>query len=96
VLLFDSLWHNLGEALKPQEWSRFMNFLSSFHVRAISMYGMSECLVVIGCQLHGNDYTNVPIGNSLPGVRCLLINEQGRIINNNDKAHEIGQIHIGG
>ena len=82
--------------MKPQEWIRFMKFLSFFNVRIISMYGMSECSVTIGCQLLDSDYTSVPIGNSLPGVLCLLINEQDQIVDNADNSDEVGEIHIGG
>jgi acyl-coenzyme A synthetase/AMP-(fatty) acid ligase len=93
---FCSFWHNLGEAMQQQEWTQFMNFLSSFKVRVISVYGTSECPIVVGCRLQNIDYTTVPIGKPLPGIRCLLINEQGQIIDNTNNSNEIGQIHIGG
>jgi non-ribosomal peptide synthetase component F len=38
----------------------------------------------------------LPIGYPLPGIRCLLIDEQGQIISNMNNTNEIGQIHIGG
>jgi len=93
---FYLFWHNLGEAMQPQEWTRFMNFLNSFKVRVVSIYAMSECAIVVGCQLQNIDYTTIPIGKPLPDVRCLLINEQGQIIDNTNNLNEIGQIYIGG
>ena len=88
--------HNLGEALKLQQWTTFIGFLSLSNAQVIIQYGMSECNVVFGCQLIDIDEIDVPIGYPLPSVQCLLIDEQDQIISNKDNPSEIGQIYIGG
>lgn len=87
---------NLGEAMKPQQWARFVAFLSSSETRIYLIYGMSECFGVIGCYLTSMDYTYIPIGLPLPGTQCLLIDEQGQVISSPDNPDVIGEIHIGG
>jgi acyl-coenzyme A synthetase/AMP-(fatty) acid ligase len=95
IILF-SIWFDLGEAMKPQEWAKFINLLSSSNARIFVQYGMSECNGVLGCHpLNINDAV-MPLGYPFPGVRCLLINEQGQVINPLDSSSDIGQIHIGG
>ncbi len=82
--------------MRSQEWIRFMIFLSSFNIRVVSLYGLSECGLVLGCQLSDSDYAVVPLGETFIGIRCLLVNEQDQIITNIDNSGEVGQIHIGG
>ena len=91
-----SFLYILGEAVKPQQWTTFIGFLSSFNVRVFILYGTSECHGVLGCQLLDMVDTDMPMGHSLPGVQCLLIDEQGRTIINAGNSSEIGEIHIGG
>jgi len=95
-VFFIRFWHNLGEAMKPQEWIRFIGFLNSSNVQVSILYGVSECNVVLGYQLLDINDTAFPIGHPLPGVQRLLIDEEGQIISNTDNPSEIGQIHIGG
>ena len=94
--IFYCFWYNLGEAVKPQQWTRFVEFLNSANTRIFSLFGSSESNGVLACQLVDINDTMIPIGYPLPGVRCLLIDEQGLIINNRDNPSDIGQIHIGG
>jgi hypothetical protein len=94
--VFNVFLFNLGEAMKPQQWTRFTNLLSSSNVRVSVLYGMSECNGVIGCHLLNIDDTVVPMGYPLPNVRCLLINEQNQVISHSNSQSEIGQLHIGG
>ena len=82
--------------MKPKEWTKFTNLLSSFNVRFFALYGMSECNGVLGCYLLDIDNRTVPMGNPLPGVRCLLIDEQGQAVNHFDSSNKTGEIHIGG
>ncbi|CAF1420288.1 unnamed protein product [Adineta steineri] len=85
-----------GEGLKPQQWTQFANLLSSYNVQICVLYGTSESGVVLGCQLLNIKDTDIPIGYPLPTIQCLLIDDNGKIINTTDNSHEIGQIHIGG
>ncbi|CAF4074768.1 unnamed protein product, partial [Adineta steineri] len=85
-----------GEGMKPQQWTQFANLLSSYNVQICALYGTSESGVVLGCQLLNIKDTNIPIGYPLPTVQCLLVDDNGKIINTKDNSHEIGQIHIGG
>ncbi len=89
------LFH-LGEAMKPQQWARFIDLLSSSNVRVSVLYGMSECNGILGCHLLDVNNIVVPMGHPLPGVHCLLIDEQGQIVSHRDNISEIGQIHVGG
>ena len=82
--------------MKPQQWIEFINFVTSSNTRILSSYGMSECNTVLGCQLVDITDTVVPIGYPLPGVHCLLIDQQGQKIGPTNNLGEIGQIHIGG
>ncbi len=82
--------------MKPQQWTRFTGLLSSSNVRVSVLYGMSECNGVLGCHLINIDDTVVPMGYALPGVRCLLINEQNQVISHSDNPNEVAQIYIGG
>jgi acyl-CoA synthetase (AMP-forming)/AMP-acid ligase II len=86
----------LGEAMKPQQWTRFTDLLSSSNVRVSVLYGMSECNGVLGCHLLNINDTVVPMGYPLPDIQCLLINEQGQVVNYSDSSNEIGQIHVKG
>ncbi|CAF4054833.1 unnamed protein product [Adineta steineri] len=85
-----------GEAMKPQQWTQFVNLLSSSNVQLYIIYGMSESNGVLGCQLLNIKDTNIPIGYPFPTIRCLLIDDDGKIINTADNSSKIGQIHIGG
>ncbi len=82
--------------MKPQEWTKFIDLLSSSNARVFVQYGMSECNGVLGCHLSDIHDTVVPMGHPLPGIRCLLINEQNQVISHSDNPSDIGQIHIGG
>jgi acyl-coenzyme A synthetase/AMP-(fatty) acid ligase len=86
----------LGEAMKPKEWTKFTNSLSSFNVRFFVLYGMSECNGVLGCYLLDISDKMVPMGHPLPGVRCMLISEQGQVVNHLNSSSDVGEIHIGG
>jgi acyl-coenzyme A synthetase/AMP-(fatty) acid ligase len=89
------LFH-LGEAVKPRQWLRFSDLLSSSKVRVSVLYGMSECHGVLGCHLLDINDAVVPMGYPFPNVDCLLINEHNQVINHSDNSNEIGQIHISG
>ncbi|CAF1168864.1 unnamed protein product [Adineta steineri] len=95
---FDSVRHLCitGEAMKPHEWIQFINLLSSSNIQLYFIYGMSESNGVFGCQLLNIKDTNIPIGYPFPATRCLLIDDDGKIINTTDNSNKIGQIHIGG
>jgi acyl-coenzyme A synthetase/AMP-(fatty) acid ligase len=95
-IFFDFFKFNLGEAVKPRQWLRFTDLLSSSNVRVSVLYGMSECHGVLGCHLVDINNAVVPIGYPFPNVDCLLINEQNQVINHSDNSNEIGQIHISG
>jgi acyl-coenzyme A synthetase/AMP-(fatty) acid ligase len=82
--------------MKPQQLATLISVLRLFKVQICTQYGMTECNTALGCQLLGTDDTTVPIGYSLPGYRCLLIDEEGQTISNTSNSNEIGQIHIGG
>ncbi len=82
--------------MKPQQWTRFTDLLSSSNVRVSVLYGMSECNGVLGCHLLNINDTVVPMGYPLPDIQCLLINEQGQVVNHSDSSNEIGQIHVKG
>jgi acyl-coenzyme A synthetase/AMP-(fatty) acid ligase len=94
--VFDSFGLNLGEAVKPHELVQFIHFLSSSNACMTVQYGMSECSGVIGCSLLNIDDAAIPIGYPLPGVHCVLVDEQGQVINQTDNSNATGQIHIGG
>ncbi|CAF1334934.1 unnamed protein product, partial [Adineta steineri] len=95
---FDTVRHLCtgGEAMKPQQWTQFVNLLSSSNVQLCVLYGNSESIVALGCQLVNIKDTNIPIGYPLPNIQCLLIDDDGKIINTTDNSNKIGQIHIGG
>ncbi|CAF4107974.1 unnamed protein product, partial [Adineta steineri] len=57
---------------------------------------MSESNLVFGCQLLNIKDTDIPIGYPFPTTRCLLIDDDDKIINTTDNSNKIGQIHIGG
>ncbi len=82
--------------MKPHQWTRFTDLLSSSNVRVSVLYGMSECNGVLGCHLLNINDTVVPMGYPLPDIQCLLINEQGQVVNHSDSSNEIGQIHVKG
>ncbi|CAF0982682.1 unnamed protein product [Adineta steineri] len=85
-----------GEAMKPHQWIQFVNLLSSSSVQLCVLYGTSESSVVLGCQLLNIKDSNIPIGYPFPTIQCLLIDDDGKIINTTDNSSKIGQIHIGG
>ena len=82
--------------MKAQQWSRFMAFLTSSTTKICLQYGASECHGLLGCYLSSIDDTPLPIGYPLPGVRCLLIDEQGHVINSANNEDTVGEIHVGG
>jgi long-subunit acyl-CoA synthetase (AMP-forming) len=82
--------------MKPQHWTRFITFLSSFSTHICLLYGMSECNGVLGCHLSNADYAAVPIGYPLPYTHCLLIDEQGQVVGDTENQNIIGEIHIRG
>ncbi|CAF1335283.1 unnamed protein product, partial [Rotaria sordida] len=85
-----------GDAMKHQEWTHFLKFLTPFNPRTICLFGLSECHVPIGCQIQDIDGIDIPIGYPLPGNQCLLIGEQGDVISNTNNHSDIGEIHIAG
>ncbi|CAF4056366.1 unnamed protein product, partial [Adineta steineri] len=85
-----------GEAMKPQQWTQFVNLLGSSNVQLCAIYGTSESAAVLGCQLLNIKDTNTPMGYPFPTIQCLLIDEGGKIISATDGSSKIGQIHIGG
>lgn len=87
---------NLGDAMKPEHWIKFITLLSSFNVRLFVQYGMSECPGALGYHLLNVNDTVVPMGYPLLDVQCLLVNEQGQVINHSENSNEIGQMHIRG
>ncbi|CAF1473510.1 unnamed protein product, partial [Adineta steineri] len=96
--IFDTVHHlcTAGEALKPQQWTQFVNLLTSSNVQLCVIYGTSESCGALGCQLLNIKNTDIPIGYPLPNIRCLLIDDDGKIINTTHNLSEIGQIYIGG
>ena len=82
--------------MKSQEWTRVINLFDSSNVRISILYGTSECQTVICCHLADLNDVVVPMGYPLPGVDCLLIDEQGQTVNPVDNPNHIGEIHIGG
>ncbi|CAF1505285.1 unnamed protein product, partial [Rotaria sordida] len=82
--------------MKHQEWTHFLKFLTPFNPRTICLFGLSECHVPIGCQIQDIDGIDIPIGYPLPGIQCLLIDEQGDVISNTNNQSDIGEIHIAG
>ncbi|CAF1398593.1 unnamed protein product, partial [Adineta steineri] len=97
--IFDTVRHlSIGsDVMKPQEWTEFVNLLSSSNVQLYASYGTSESNVVLGCQLLNIKDTVIPMGYPFPTIRCLLIDDDdGKIINTTDNSSKIGQIHIGG
>ncbi|CAF0897899.1 unnamed protein product, partial [Adineta steineri] len=95
---FDTVRHLCvtGEAMKPQQWTQFVNLLSSSHIQLCVQYGTSECNGVLGCQLLNIKDTNISIGYPFPAIQCLLVDNDGTIIASTDNSNKIGQIHIGG
>ncbi|CAF4100111.1 unnamed protein product, partial [Adineta steineri] len=85
-----------GEALKPKQWTQFVNLLSSSNVQLCVIYGLSESGGVLGCRLLNIKDTDIPIGYLFPTIRCLLIDDDGKTITTTDNLSEIGQIHLGG
>ncbi|CAF4123511.1 unnamed protein product, partial [Adineta steineri] len=97
--IFDTVRHlSIGsDVMKPQEWTQFINLLSSSNVQLYASYGTSESNVVLGCQLLNIKDTVIPMGYPFPTIRCLLIDDDdGKIINIIDNSNKIGQIYIGG
>ncbi|CAF4030005.1 unnamed protein product, partial [Adineta steineri] len=86
----------MGEAMKPQQWTQFVNLLGSSNAQLCVIYGTSESGVVLGCQLLNIKDANIPIGYPFPNTQCFLIDDDGKIINTTDNSNEIGQIHIEG
>ena len=82
--------------MKPKQWTKFTDLLSSLNVRVFVQYGMSECNGVLGCYLLDINDRIIPMGNPLPGVRCLLVNEEGQVLNHLDNSRNVGEIHIAG
>lgn len=83
--------------MKVQQLITLNRFLNSFNTRLCIQYGMSECNTVLGCELRNiNDDMILPIGYPLPSIQCLLIDEQGKILDWINNINEVGQIHIGG
>ncbi|CAF1215394.1 unnamed protein product, partial [Adineta steineri] len=95
---FDTVHHlcTTGEALKPQQWTQFVNLLSSSNVQLSVLYGMSECIGALGCQLLNIKETTIPIGYPISTIQCLLIDDGGKIIPTTNNSNKIGQIHIRG
>ncbi|CAF4220235.1 unnamed protein product, partial [Adineta steineri] len=95
---FDTVRHLCitGEAMKPQQWTRFVNLLSSFHVELYVHYGTSESNGALGCQLINIKDIEIPIGYPMPAIQCLLVDDDDKIIKSTDSSNKIGQIHIGG
>ncbi|CAF1029834.1 unnamed protein product [Adineta steineri] len=86
----------IGEAMKPQQWTQFVNLLGSSNVQICVLYGTSESGMVLGCHLLNIKDPNIPIGYPFPTIQCLLIDDDGKIINPKDNSNKIGQIHIEG
>jgi hypothetical protein len=92
----DLFWLNLGDTMKGEQFIKLINALNCSNVRFFYLYGMSECFVVFGRQLLSINDTVMPVGYPLAGIRYLLIDEQGQVINHSDSSSEIGQIHLAG
>lgn len=88
--------YNLGEAVKPQQWARFMAFVTESETEVFVQYGLSECNAALLCLLTSMNGTSLPMGYPFPGVQCLLVNEQGAVIDSADDGSIVGEIHIGG
>ena len=82
--------------MKSQQWTRFLTFLRSSKAQIWLQYGASELNGALGCYLTSMDDTSLPMGNPLPDVQCLLIDEQGHVISSTDDGNVLGEIHIGG
>jgi acyl-coenzyme A synthetase/AMP-(fatty) acid ligase len=82
--------------VKPKQIAKLVSILQLFNVKVCVHYGMSECGGVLGSQLLNIDNDVVPMGYPLPGVQCLLIDEQGQMIDRTNSLNQIGQLHIGG
>lgn len=82
--------------MKAQQLTTLINFSSLFNTQVCTQYGMSECNSVLGCELRDIDDMVLPIGYPLPGIQCLLIDDQGQILSRMNNINEVGQIHIGG
>ncbi|CAF1525664.1 unnamed protein product, partial [Adineta steineri] len=95
---FDTVRHlcTSVEPLKSQQWAQFVNLLSSSNVQLCVIYGTSESSGVLGCRLLNISDTDIPIGYPFPTIQCLLIDDDGKIINTTNNSSKIGQIHIGG
>ncbi|CAF3739172.1 unnamed protein product [Rotaria socialis] len=92
-----------GESSKITTLRTLINYLDLKTTRVFIFYGLSECNTAVGHVLSepslqlGNISGSVPIGRPLPGYRCVLVNEQGELIDTllNGKENQ-GSIHIGG
>ena len=82
--------------MKPQQWIRFKTFLASSKAQIWLLYGASECNGALGCYLTSMNDVSIPMGNPLPDVSCLLIDEQSQVISRTNNENAIGQIYIGG
>ena len=82
--------------MQPQQWARITKILNLFDIRVSILYGSSECQIVIGCHLFDLNHSIMLMGRPLPDVHCLLIHEQGHMLNQKDNTNEIGEIYIGG
>jgi len=64
----------------------------------MSVFGASECHIMLSkrvVNLSHADYPSsiIPIGRPLPGITCLLLDDNQRLITNYD---QIGELYIGG
>lgn len=79
-----------GEAL-PVELARAC-LAAAPHARLFNLYGPTECTIFATCHEYsreGHDLRGtVPIGASLPGVRCRIVDE-GRIVEADDEPGEL-------
>lgn len=83
--------------MKIHQLAFLVSLLSTFNqAKVCLLYGMSECNGVIGCRLVDIHDPAVPIGYPFQSIRCLLIDDQGQIIDKISNPNKIGQIHIGG
>ena len=82
--------------MKSEHLNRFIDILSLSNTRLSTLYGTSECQVISGCHLSCFNNAPVPIGRSIPGAQCLLIDEQGKVMNHKDNLNDVGEMYAGG
>ena len=81
-----------GESIVMGHFSEWLNGVGS-HVTVVNMYGPTECTdITCAYRLSHPDETSVPIGYAIPGVECLVLDEQLNIL----PVGMSGELYIGG